>query len=48
MMSTKAGPCPVCGSLGLIPDGVYKYANHAISLLTFGTFEKQSWGACEK
>jgi hypothetical protein len=34
MTSTRVGPCPVCGSYGFIPDGVYKYANHAVSLLT--------------
>ncbi|WP_353662454.1 SEC-C metal-binding domain-containing protein [Hydrogenimonas sp. SS33] len=34
MTNTRAGPCPVCGSFGLIPDGVYQYANHAVSLLT--------------
>lgn len=34
MTNTRAGPCPVCGSFGLIPDGVYQYANQAVSLLT--------------
>lgn len=34
MTNTRAEPCPVCGSTGLIPDGVYQYANHAVSLLT--------------
>lgn len=34
MMNTKVGPCPVCDSYGLIPDGVYQYANQAVSLLT--------------
>lgn len=34
MTGTRYGPCPVCGSYGRIPDGVYQYANHAVSLLT--------------
>jgi len=34
MVDSKAGPCPVCGEYGQIPNGVYKYANHAVSLLT--------------
>ncbi len=34
MTNTKAGPCPACGASGLIPDGVYQYANQAVSLLT--------------
>lgn len=34
MTNTRVGPCPVCGSFGLIPDGIYQYANHAVSLLT--------------
>jgi hypothetical protein len=34
MTDTRVGPCPVCGSYGLIPDGVYQYANQAVSLLT--------------
>jgi len=34
MTGTRYGPCPVCGSYGLIPDGVYQYANNAVSLLT--------------
>jgi len=33
MTNTKAGPCPVCGSKGVIPDGVYQYASQAVSLL---------------
>ena len=34
MTNARFGPCPVCNSYGVIPDGVYQYANHAISLLT--------------
>ena len=34
MVDSKAGPCPACGAYGQIPNGVYKYANHAVSLLT--------------
>ena len=34
MTNTRVGPCPVCGSSGLIPDGIYQYANQAVSLLT--------------
>ena len=34
MTNTRVGPCPVCGSSGLIPDGIYQYASHAVSLLT--------------
>ena len=28
------GPCPNCGSMGEIPDGVYSFVNNAISFLT--------------
>jgi len=28
------GPCPSCGSMGEIPDGVYSFVNNAISFLT--------------
>ncbi len=31
--NTKVGPCPNCGSKGLIPDGVYKYLDQAISFV---------------
>lgn len=34
MTDSKLGPCPACGSFGSIPDGVYEYANEAISFLT--------------
>lgn len=34
MTGSKVGPCPVCKSYGYIPDGVYQYANNAVSLLT--------------
>ncbi len=31
--NTRLGPCPNCGSIGLVPDGVYKYFNQAISFV---------------
>ena len=34
MTDTKVGPCPVCSSYGLIPNGIYQYANEAVTLLT--------------
>ncbi len=34
MTNTKVGPCPKCGSVGIVPDGVYKYANNVIDFLT--------------
>ena len=34
LTNTTIGPCPVCESNGFIPDGIYNYANQAISLLT--------------
>lgn len=34
MTNSRVGPCPACGSSGQIPDGVYQYANNAVSLLT--------------
>ncbi|WP_405199144.1 SEC-C metal-binding domain-containing protein [Christiangramia sp. LLG6405-1] len=31
--NTRVGPCPNCGSQGLVPDGIYKYFDHAISFV---------------
>ncbi|CAN5210709.1 hypothetical protein BH23BAC1_BH23BAC1_33110 [soil metagenome] len=31
--NTSLGPCPNCGSNGVIPDGVYKYFDEAISFI---------------
>lgn len=33
MTGCSVGPCPKCGSQGVVPDGVYEYANHAITLV---------------
>ncbi len=33
MKNTRIGPCPNCGGKGLIPDGVYEYANHFIEFI---------------
>lgn len=29
----KIGPCPNCGSMGIVPDGVYNYINNSISFI---------------
>ncbi len=34
MSNVRVGPCPKCGSSGVVPDGVYKYANNVINFLT--------------
>ena len=34
MTNTRYGPCPVCGSMGLIPDGVYEYIDQTVSFLS--------------
>lgn len=31
--NTRLGPCPNCGSTGLVPDGVYKYFEETISFV---------------
>ena len=33
MKDNRYGPCPHCGGFGLIPDGVYRYANHVVEFL---------------
>lgn len=33
MTDTRYGPCPSCGGYGLIPDGVYRYANNVVEFL---------------
>jgi hypothetical protein len=33
MTNTRIGPCPNCGGVGLVPDGVYEYANHFIEFI---------------
>lgn len=33
MKDTRIGPCPNCGDYGLVPDGVYEYANHLIEFI---------------
>jgi hypothetical protein len=33
MRGTRIGPCPSCGGVGAVPDGVYKYADQFISLI---------------
>jgi len=33
LVGNKAGPCPVCGSMGTIPDGVFTVAGNVIKLL---------------
>ena len=32
--NSKYGPCPRCGSMGIIPDGTYRFVGSTISLLT--------------
>jgi uncharacterized protein YchJ len=32
--NSKVGPCPVCGAMGLIPDGTYEYANDVLNILS--------------
>lgn len=34
MVNTRVGPCPKCGQSGIVPDGIYNYANSAIKFLT--------------
>lgn len=34
MVGNRAGPCPVCGSMGTIPDGVYSAAGNVLRLLS--------------
>ena len=34
LVGNTAGPCPVCGSMGVIPDGVYSIAGNIINLLS--------------
>jgi hypothetical protein len=33
MTNTRYGPCPNCGGIGHIPDGVYQYANSVVEFL---------------
>jgi hypothetical protein len=33
MTGCSVGPCPNCSSQGIVPDGVYEYADHAITLV---------------
>jgi len=33
LQNTRFGPCPNCGSYGLIPDGLYKYFDKSISFV---------------
>ena len=33
MLGCKVGPCPGCGGLGLIPDGVYECSNKLLQLM---------------
>ncbi|BAO55779.1 SEC-C metal-binding domain-containing protein [Nonlabens marinus] len=33
MTNSKVGPCPNCGSKGVVSDGVYKYFDEAISFI---------------
>jgi len=33
MTNNRYGPCPSCGGLGRIPDGLYQYANHVVEFL---------------
>lgn len=33
LTNTRLGPCPNCGSSGLVPDGVYNYFNQVISFV---------------
>lgn len=34
MMGNKVGPCPVCGGMASIPDGVYQLADDALTGIT--------------
>lgn len=34
LVGNSAGPCPVCGSMGTIPDGVYTVAGNVLRLLS--------------
>ncbi|WP_024479278.1 SEC-C metal-binding domain-containing protein [Cellulophaga baltica] len=31
--NSKVGPCPKCGSMGLVPDGVYQNINEALTFI---------------
>jgi uncharacterized protein YchJ len=33
MTNSKVGPCPKCGSMGNIPDGIYKYKDYLLSFI---------------
>ncbi len=33
LIGGKAGPCPNCGGLGIIPDGLYDYVNNQITFI---------------
>lgn len=33
LTNTRVGPCPNCGSQGLVPDGDYQYLNNSISFV---------------
>ena len=34
IVNSQFGPCPTCGGVGRIPDGVYQYANNVVSFLS--------------
>ena len=33
MTGNKVGPCPRCGSMGYVPDGVYEYKDYLLTLV---------------
>lgn len=40
MEGCSSGPCPKCGSMGNIPNGVYKFINGALSLFNSDNYSK--------
>jgi hypothetical protein len=34
MVGNKAGPCPRCGEMGLIPDGIYEFAGETLRIIS--------------
>ena len=40
MEGCTAGPCPKCGSIGTIPNGMYRFINGALTLLNSDNYSK--------
>jgi len=39
----KSGPCPKCGGMGSVPDGVYNFVRGVVQMLSAPEISKERW-----